>query len=102
LRGRPGFGATEGLYATALIGLLLAYTLDLNGVAAVCSTILIIIYIAVIAAHCRLRRITRGNIAVILTSLAVVAAILVLLLYNQYQTSPRSFYAILVSYAARY
>ena len=93
------FGATEGLYATAILGLLLAYLLNLDGVAAVCSATFIIIYIAVIVAHYRLRHITRGNTAVILLSLAVVAAILALLLYNQYRTNPRSFYTILVSYA---
>lgn len=93
------FGAPEGLYATAVLGLLLAYLLNLDGVAAVCSATFIIIYLAVITAHYRLRHITRGNPAIILASLAVVAAILVLLLYNQYHTNPRSFYTILVSYA---
>ena len=93
------FGAPEGLYATALIGLLLAYILNLDGVAAVCSATFIIIYLAVIAAHYRLRRITGANTAIIVLSFLVVAAILVLLLYHQYQTNPRSFYTIITSYA---
>ncbi len=93
------FGAPEGLYITAVLGLLLALLLNLDGVAAVCSATFIIIYIAVIIAHYRLRSITRGNTAVIATSLVVVTAILVLLLYHQYVTNPRSFYTIVASYA---
>lgn len=93
------FGAPEGLYATAFIGLLLAYILNLDGVAAVCSATFIIIYLAVIAAHYRLRRITNANTGIIILSFLVVAAILVLLLYHQYQTNPRSFYTIIASYA---
>ncbi len=93
------FGAPEGLYATAFIGLLLAYILNLDGVAAVCSATFIIIYLAVIAAHYRLRRITGANTAIIVLSFLVVTVILVLLLYHQYQTNPRSFYTIIASYA---
>ena len=93
------FGAPDGLYATAFIGLLLAYILNLDGVAAVCSATFIIIYLAVIAAHYRLRRITNANTGIIILSFLVVAAILVLLLYHQYQTNPRSFYTIIASYA---
>ncbi len=92
------FGAPEGLYITAILGLLLAFLLNLDGVAAVCSATFIIIYLAVIIAHYRLRHITRGNAAIILVSLVVVASILVLLLYHQYETNPRSFYTILASY----
>lgn len=93
------FGAPEGLYITAILGLLLAFLLNLDGVAAVCSATFIIIYLAVIIAHYRLRHITRGNAAIILVSLVVVASILVLLLYHQYETNPRSFYTIVASYA---
>lgn len=93
------FGAPEGLYATAIIGLLLAFLLNLDGVAAVCSATFIIIYIAVILSHYRLRSLTRGNPVVILLSLVVVIAILILLLYHQYLTNPRSFYTIITSYA---
>ena len=93
------FGAPEGLYITAILGLLLAFLLNLDGVAAVCSATFIIIYLAVIIAHYRLRGITRGNTVIILVSLAIVASILVLLLYHQYETNPRSFYTIVASYA---
>jgi len=93
------FGAPEGLYITAGLGLALALFLNLDGVAAVCSATFIIIYLAVIVSHYRLRHITRGNAAIIAASFVVVAAILVLLLYHQYVTSPRSFYTIIASYA---
>ena len=93
------FGAPEGLYITAILGLLLAFLLNLDGVAAVCSATFIIIYLAVIIAHYKLRHITRGNATIILVSLVVVASILVLLLYHQYETNPRSFYTIVASYA---
>ncbi len=92
------FRAPEGLYITALLGLALALFLNLDGVAAVCSATFIIIYLAVIASHYRLRHITRGNGPLIAASFAVVAAILAILLYHQYYTNPRSFYTILASY----
>ena len=93
------FSEPEGLYITALLGLGIALLLNLEGVAAVCSSSFIIVYIGVILSHYRLAGETGGSRSIIALSLGVVLVILVVLLYHQYETNPRSFYTILASIA---
>ncbi len=90
----------EGLYATALIGFLLAALLNLEGVAAVISASFILIYIGVIASHWRLASETRASKPLIAASMAVVVSILIVLLYRQYTSNPTGFYSIILAYAA--
>ncbi|MEB3845493.1 MAG: hypothetical protein GSR83_00405, partial [Desulfurococcales archaeon] len=88
----------EGLYITAILGLLIAMTLNLEGVAAVTSSSFIVIYIGVILAHYKLASQTKASRGIIVLSLLIVLSILSVLLYNQYTTNPASFYAIIASY----
>ncbi|MEB3798790.1 MAG: APC family permease [Desulfurococcales archaeon] len=92
------FNEPEGLYITAILGLLIAMTLNLEGVAAVTSSSFIVIYIGVILAHYKLASQTKASRGVIVLSLLIVLSILSVLLYNQYTTNPASFYAIIASY----
>ena len=92
------FNEPEGLYITAILGLIIAMTLNLEGVAAVTSSSFIIIYIGVILSHYRLSDKTNASKGIIILSLLIVLSILAVLLYNQYTSNPSSFYAIITSY----
>ncbi len=92
------FGETEGLYITGVLGLIMALTLNLEGVAAVTSSSFIIIYIGVILSHYKLADATGASRAVIVASLTIVLSILAVLLYHQYISNPSSFYTIIASY----
>jgi amino acid transporter len=92
------FNEPEGLYVTGILGLLIAMTLNLEGVAAVTSSSFIIIYLGVIVSHYKLSYETNSSKSIIAISLLIVVTILGVLLYNQYTTNPLSFYTIIASY----
>ncbi len=88
------FGTTEGLYITALLGLVLALGFDLAGIAGMTSTVFMVIYLFVIAAHGRL--IAKGLVpgrtwVVTLAFLTVLVAFFALESY-QWRTSPAAFW----------
>lgn len=96
------FHAPEGLYFTAGLGMLFALGFGLEAIAAVCSAVIIMVYIAVIASHYRLAGEAGGNRAFLAASLATVTAIFALLMYHQYRTDPASFYTVWAVLAAAY
>ncbi len=96
------FHAPEGLYFTAGLGMLFALGFGLEAIAAVCSAVIIMVYIAVIASHYRLADEVGGDRKLLMASLAVVAAIFALLMYHQYRVDPPSFYTIWSVLAAAY
>ena len=87
------FGSMEGLYITAGLGIVFALAFDLNGIASITSSVFMVIYLCVLAAHWRLRPQYGGNPLVIATGLVVVGAVFLLLLRYQWQTSRTAFIA---------
>ncbi len=87
------FGSMEGLYITAGLGIVFALAFDLNGIASITSSVFMVIYLCVLAAHWRLRPQYGGNPLVIGTGFVVVAAVFLLLLHYQWQTSRTAFIA---------
>ena len=87
------FGSMEGLYITAGLGIVFALAFDLNGIASITSSVFMVIYLCVLAAHWRLRPRYGGNPLVIGTGLVVVGAVFLLLLRYQWQTSRTAFVA---------
>ncbi len=87
------FGSMEGLYITAGLGIVFALAFDLNGIASITSSVFMVIYLCVLAAHWRLRPQYGGNPLVIGTGLVVVGAVFLLLLRYQWQTSRTAFIA---------
>jgi len=85
------FGSLEGLYITAGLSILLALLFNLNGIASITSSVFIVIYLSVLAAHWRLRQKYGGNRGIIALGFWVVLAVFVLLLHYQWQTNRSAF-----------
>jgi amino acid transporter len=80
------FGSAEGLYITAALSVALAILVDLEGIAALNSTIFTSIYLFVLISHYRLAREVGGNRLFILINIAVISTVFCLLIYYQWQT----------------
>ncbi len=87
------FGSMEGLYITAGLGIVFALLFNLNGIAAITSSVFMVIYLFVLAAHWRLQPRYGGNRLVIAAGLLVVLAVFVLLLRYQWRTDRSAFAA---------
>lgn len=94
------FGSPEGLYITAGLGIVFALLFNLNGIASITSSVFIVIYLFVLAAHWRLRPACGGNRIVIATGFVVVLAVLCLLLRYQWHTDRGAFAATVLVLAA--
>lgn len=85
------FGSPEGLYVTAGLGLGFALGLDLNGVAAVTSAVLMSIYLFVLLAHYRLAPRYGGSRGFILFAFVMVLTVFLLLMDYQWRTNRHAF-----------
>ena len=85
------FGSLEGLYITAGLGILFALLFNLDGIASITSSVFIVIYLFVLAAHWRLRPEYGGNRWIIALGFSVVLVVFGLLLHYQWQTNRSAF-----------
>ena len=94
------FGATEGLYITALLGLLFALFFDLGGIAGITSSVFMVIYLFVILSHYRL--LARGQVpgrpGLVLFSFVVVLSTFFVLQYYQFVEKPRAFWTTMAAF----
>ena len=90
------FDEPEGLYATAVLSVLLALFLDLGGISSLISFVFLMIYIFVIASHYRLAREVGSSRAIIAFNFAVVLCIVIVLSVYQWKEQRESFYTELV------
>jgi len=93
------FKSSEGLFLTALIGLLLALLLDTGAIASMTSAVFIAIYLFVFVSHLRLIDEVGGRRWFVAFNFVVVLATFVVLMYHQYATSRAVFYAIFAVFA---
>ncbi len=94
------FGSVEGLYITAGLGIVFALLFNLNGIASITSSVFMVIYLFVLAAHWRLQPRYGGNRLIIALGFIVVLAVFVLLLRYQWHTARHAFWATGVVIAA--
>jgi amino acid transporter len=92
------FGASEGLYLTAGLALGFSLFFNLNGLASMTSAVFMAIYLFVLVAHYRLAEQCGGNRPFILFSLAVVAAVFVVLVHYQWVTNRAASYATWITF----
>ncbi|MCP5265490.1 MAG: amino acid permease [Burkholderiaceae bacterium] len=84
-------GSSLGLYLTAAIGIAFAVSFDLGSIASLTSSVIMCLYLAVLASHWRLRHEYGGSAAVIAIGLVGVAAVFAGLMVHQWQTSRTGF-----------
>ena len=88
------FRAPEGLYITAVLSLVFALTFDLSGIANLISTVFLVIYVFVLVSHYRLASLTGGNRVFIILSLLVIVAVLITIMFYQWESSRDTLYTI--------
>ncbi len=87
------FKSTEGLYATAGLGLVFALFFDMSEIATITSTIFTVIYIFVLVSHLKLRKEFGGNKIILIINLVILLAVFIALLKYQWQTHKSAFFA---------
>jgi amino acid transporter len=93
------FKSREGLYITAGLSTLVVLLLHIDEIAALTSSIFIIIYIVVIWSHYRLADRYGGNKFLILLNLVLLGGIFLILLYYQFKNQRPAFYSTLMAMA---
>ncbi|HEC28590.1 MAG TPA: amino acid permease [Gammaproteobacteria bacterium] len=96
------FGSMEGLYLTAGLGLLFALMFNLNGIASITSSVFMVIYLFVLAAHWRLRPQYGGNPLIIACGFIIISGVFVLLLHYQWQANRNAFYGTWITIGASF
>jgi len=90
------FGATEGLFITAGLGLSFALLFNLSAIASITSTVFTIIYIFVLISHFKLSKLVGGNKLFILINLIILFAVFGALLRYQLNTQISTFYTTII------
>jgi amino acid transporter len=88
------FGSVEGLYITAVLGILFGLLFKMNGIAFITSGIFTVIYIFVLVSHLRLVGKVGGSRSLIVCNLIVLTAVFIALLYFQLRTQRNAVYGI--------
>lgn len=89
--------APEGLYITAVLGMVLAFLFNLSSIAAITSSIFTIIYVFVLISHFRLVRTVGGKKPLIVLNLVIMVAVFVTLLRYQWLTERVAFWGTLIA-----
>jgi len=94
------FGTTEGLYITAVLGMLFALLFNIGGIAAITSAVFTVIYIFVILSHFKLADKVGGKKWLIFLNLIFITAVFMALLYFQWQDQRNVFYGTMATFIA--
>lgn len=87
------FQAPEGLYLTAVLGLVFAVSFNLNGIASITSAVFMVVYLFVLLSHFKLAQEVGGRRIIIGLALGTILVVFCLLLHYQWQTDRTAFYA---------
>jgi amino acid transporter len=82
----------EGLYITAVLGLVFALVFNISAIATITSAIFTIIYIFVLISHYRMVQSVGGSKKLLLLNIVVLCVVFVALLYYQWQTELTAFF----------
>jgi len=91
------FKSPEGLYITAGLSILVVLLLRIDEIAALTSSVFMVIYMAVIWSHYKVADIYGGNKTLILVNLTVMVVIFLSLMYYQFQHQRPAFYSTLLA-----
>ncbi|MGD8362746.1 MAG: APC family permease [Gemmatimonadota bacterium] len=87
------FRAPEGLYLTAILGLVFAVSFNLNGIASIASAVFMVVYLFVLLSHFRLAEEVGGRRSIIGVGLGTIGVVFLLLMRYQWGTDRGAFYA---------
>jgi amino acid transporter len=96
------FKSNEGLFITASLGLLLAIFINMGGIAAITSSVFIIIYLFVFISHYRLRKRVGGSRVFIIISFIVVLLTFFILMYQQITENLLIFFIIIALFVGSF
>lgn len=93
------FKSPEGLYITAGLGLLFALSFNLGDIATITSSVFTVVYVFVVISHIKIRKDYGGKLIVLLFNLLVLAAVLIALLFYQWESHRNAFYGTILTFA---
>jgi len=88
------FGSVEGLYITAVLGVLFALLFKMNSIAFITSSIFTVIYIFVLISHLRLVSEVGGSRFLLACNLVILTTVFIALLYFQFKSQKIAIYGI--------
>jgi amino acid transporter len=89
----------EGLYITAVLGLVFALIFNMGAIAAIISAIFTVIYIFVLISHYRLVKTVGGNKKLLPVNIVILCAVFAGLVYYQWQTERNAFWGTIITLA---
>ena len=92
--------APEGLYITAALSIVFALAFSLNGITSITSAVFMVVYIAVLTAHLRLRSEVGGRRGIIVLGILVVGVVFVILQLHLWKTDRLAFWTVWAVFAA--
>ncbi len=96
------FNSPEGLYITAILGLLFALLFNIGGIASITSAVFLSIYLFVIISHFKLIKLVGGNRWVVLVNFFIIFAVFLTLLYYQWKSQRTVFWGTLITFSAAF
>lgn len=90
----------EGLYITAILGLVFALAFNIGAIAAITSSIYTVIYIFVLISHFRLVKMVGGNKGLLVVNIVILCTVFIGLLYYQWNNERNAFYGTILSFVA--
>jgi len=92
------FKSTEGLYITAVLGLLFALTFNLGDIATITSSVFTVVYVFVVISHIKIRKEYGGKLILLLFNLIVLNAVFIALLFYQWESHRSAFYGTIITF----
>jgi amino acid transporter len=96
------FGASEGLYFTAGLGMVLAVVFDVGAIASITSAVFMALYLFVLLSHARIRKQFGGSRALIVLGIVAVLAVFVILMVYEWKTDRPALYGTWIAFAAAF
>ncbi len=93
------FKSIEGLYITAVVGLLFALFFNMEGIASITSAVFLSIYLFVIVSHYKLADKVGGERIIIILNFTAVLVAFLLMMYYQWQTQKPVFWGTVVTFS---
>ena len=96
------FKSREGLYITAVLGLLFALFFDLGAIASITSTVFTVIYVFVLISHLKLQKEYGGNRILLFINLIILSIVFIALMKYQWDSQRSAFYGSILTFVGAF